>query len=55
MDVCVHASVCVSFCVCVCEREFECLAGSGGAWGSAMPPTVVHLGLVHALLDRVDP
>lgn len=31
-------------CVCLCE----CLAGSRGAWGSAMPPTVVYLGLVHA-------
>lgn len=46
----------VSVCVCVCERETdrqrererECLAGSRGAWGSAMPPTVVYLGLVHA-------
>lgn len=33
----------------------ECLAGSSGAWGSAMPPTVVYLGLVHAPLGGVDP
>lgn len=34
---------------------YECLAGSSGAWGSAMPPTVVYLGLVHAPLGGVDP
>lgn len=37
--------------VCV----YECLAGRSGAWGSAMPPTVVYLGLVHAPLGGVDP
>lgn len=35
-------------CVCQCVGEGECLAGSRGVWGSAMPPTVVYLGLVHA-------
>lgn len=34
---------------------FDCLEGSRGAWGSAMPPTVVYLGLVHAPLGRVNP
>lgn len=38
---------------CVCTHE--CLAGRSGAWGSAMPPTVVYLGLVHAPLGGVDP
>lgn len=39
--------------VCVCVSE--CLVGGRGAWGSAMPPTVVYLGLVHAPLGGVDP
>lgn len=41
--------------VCLCVWVCECLAGSRGAWGSAMPPTVVYLGLVHAPLGGVDP
>lgn len=42
-------------CVCICVCASECLAGSRGAWGSAMPPTVVYLELVHAPLGGVDP
>lgn len=41
--------------MCVCVFAHECLAGRRGAWGSAMPSTVVYLGLVHAPSGGVDP